>query len=135
MDPISLLAGIAGIATAGVSLSRALYNLITSIRGTPKEISDIAREISDLSMIMSELRRVLKDGSGIYRRKLLCRVRSAVRWINTIYEALHDLIDGVDGLARLKWLFRKSKAMGMLYQTESHKNGINMILHIMTLAI
>lgn len=37
-------------------------------------------------------------------------------------------------LARLRWLFRRSKTMQLLYQIESHKTGINIILQIMILA-
>lgn len=136
MDPLSLLSGIAGVSMAGVSLSKAIYDLISSVRSTPKEISDIARGISDLSIILSELRRVLKDGKDLYRRRLLRRVSSATRRIERVHEDIRDLIYGVgEGLSRLKWTFRRSKVNQLLYQIESHKNGINMILHIMTLAI
>lgn len=137
MDPLSLLASIAGVSTAGIALSKAIYDLISSIRSTPKEISDIARGISDLSLILRELRRVLKDGRKLYTRKLLRRVNSAVRRIQRIHEIIGGLIgnDGMEGLVRLKWLFRRSRTMHLLYQIESHKTGINMILRIMILAV
>ncbi|KAH6649516.1 hypothetical protein F5144DRAFT_607669 [Chaetomium tenue] len=57
MDPLSLLAGIAGVATAGIQVSKAIYDLVSTIRGTPKEISDIARGVSDLSMVWKEASR------------------------------------------------------------------------------
>jgi hypothetical protein len=135
MDPLSLLAGIAGVATAGVQVSKAIYDLISTIHGTPKEITDIARGVSNLSMILRELRIALKEGSKLYRRKLLRRVSSAIRRIEQIHAQIHDMVSGVTGFASLKWLFRRSKTMNLLYQIESHKNGINMILHIMTLAV
>lgn len=135
MDPLSLLAGIAGVATAGIQISKAIYDLVSSISGTPKEISDIAREVSDLSIVLSELRRALKEGRNLYRRKLLRRVSSAIRRIGQIHAQIREMIAGVEGFASLRWLFRRSKATQLLYQIESHKNGINMILHIMTLAV
>lgn len=133
MDPLSLLAGIAGVATAGIQVSKAIYDLVLTIRGTPKEISDIARGVSDLSMVLGALRRALK-GSKLYRRKLLRRVRSAIRRIDQIHVQIRDMISEVNRFASLKWLFRRSKTTHLLYQIESLKNGINMILHIMTLA-
>jgi hypothetical protein len=42
MDPLSPTASIAGVTTAGVALSKAIYELTSSIRGAPKEVSDIA---------------------------------------------------------------------------------------------
>jgi hypothetical protein len=86
-------------------------------------------------MVLSELRRALKEGRKLYRRKLLRRVSSAIRRIDQIHAQIHDMISGVTGVASLKWLFRRSKTTHLLYQIESHKNGINMILHIMTLAV
>ena len=135
MDPLSLLASIAGVATAGIQISKTIYGLISTIHGTPKEVSDIARQVSDLSIVLSELRRALKEGTKLYRRKLLRRVSSAIRRIGRIHAQIHEMIAGVDGVVSLKWLFRRSKAMHLLYQIESHKNGINIILHIRTLAV
>jgi hypothetical protein len=135
MDPLSLLAGIAGVATAGIQVSKAMYDLISSIHGTPKEVSDIAREVSDLSSVLSELRRALREGRNLYRRKLLRRISSAIQRIGQIHAEIHDMISGVEGFASLRWLFRRSKTTQLLYQIESHKSAINMLLHIMTLAV
>ncbi|KAI8628741.1 hypothetical protein F5Y19DRAFT_112493 [Xylariaceae sp. FL1651] len=135
MDPLSIIASIAGVSTAGVSLSRAIYDVISTVRNAPKEITDIARGLSDLSFILRELRRVLKDGKDIYRRKLIRRVGSAVRRVGRVQDEIGRLLDGSGGLAKLKWIFRKSKTMALLYTIESHKTGINMILHTMMLAV
>ncbi|KAF5638779.1 uncharacterized protein FTJAE_5168 [Fusarium tjaetaba] len=42
MDPLSIIASIAGIATAGTSLSKAIYHFISSTRGASREMADIA---------------------------------------------------------------------------------------------
>lgn len=133
MDPLSIIASIAGISQAGASLSREIYNLISSVRGAPKEISDIARGISDLSIILRELRKVLKEGRDVYSRKLLRRVGSSGRRIGKIHLQINQLLAIRNGIAQLKWFFRKSKVTQLLYQIESHKSGINIILHTMVL--
>ncbi|EMR72767.1 hypothetical protein UCREL1_174 [Eutypa lata UCREL1] len=136
MDPLSIIAGIAGISQAGTSLSRAIYDVISSARGAPKEMHDIARGVSDLSIVLQELRRVLKEGREIYSRRLLRRVRSAGRRIGKIHTQIERLLDtGRGGIARLKWPFRKPKVTQLLYQIESCKSGINIILHIIVLAV
>lgn len=135
MDPLSIIAGIAGISQAGTSLSRAIYDVISSARGAPKEMHDIARGVSDLSIVLQELRRVLKEGREIYSRRLLRRVRSAGGRIGKIHTQIERLLDtGRGGIARLKWPFRKPKVTQLLYQIESCKSGINIILHIIVLA-
>jgi hypothetical protein len=135
MDPLSVIASVAGISTAGISLSRAVYDLVSSVRNAPREVSAIAKGLSDLSYILRELRRVLKDGKDVYRRKLIRRVATAVKRVGRVQREIQSLLEGSGGLARLKWFFRKSKTMELLYAIESHKTGISMILHIMTLAI
>ena len=135
MDPLSLLASIARVATAGIQVSTAIYDLVSTIRGTPKEVSDIARGVSDLSIVLRELRRALEEGRALCRRKLLRRISSAIRRIGQILAQIREMIAGVEGFASLKWLFRRSRTTHLLYQIESHKTGINMILHIMTLAV
>ena len=135
MDPLSLLASIAGVVTAGIQVSKSIYDLVSTTRSTPKEVSDVARGVSDLSIILRELRRALDEGRALYRRKLLRRFSSAIRRIGRIHEQIREMIVGVEGFASLKWLFRRAKTTHLLYQIESHKTGINMILHIMTLAV
>ncbi|KAF6806252.1 hypothetical protein CSOJ01_08976 [Colletotrichum sojae] len=135
MDPLSLIAGIAGISQAGASLSKALYYLVSSTRGAPREVSDIARGIADLSVILRELRRVLRNGGSLFRPRLVRHIHSATRRIDSIHDELGRLIDVGSGVARLKWAFRRSTTTQLLYQIEAHKNAINMILHTMALAV
>lgn len=135
MDPLSLIASIAGISQAGASLSKAIYELISSARGAPKEVADIARGIADLSIILSELRRVLREGTSLYRRKLLRNIRSAMKRIAKIHGSISDLIDVGSGVGRLKWAFRRSTSVQLLYQIEAHKSAINMVLQTMMLAV
>ncbi|KAI1367916.1 hypothetical protein F5Y08DRAFT_297303 [Xylaria arbuscula] len=135
MDPLSVIASIAGISTAGITLSRAIYDAISSIRNAPKEVSSVAKGLCDLSVILRELRRVLKDGKDVYRRKLIRRVASAIRRVGRVQSEIKELLDGTGTLAKLKWIFQKSRVMELLYAIESHKTGINIILQTMVLAV
>ncbi|KAJ3580270.1 hypothetical protein NPX13_g303 [Xylaria arbuscula] len=135
MDPLSVIASIAGVSTAGIALSRAIYDIVSSVRNAPKEASDIARGLCDLSLNLRELRRVLKGGQDICRRSLIKRVASSIKRVSRIQDEIEDLLDITGKGVRLRWLFRKSKIQGLLYAIESHKTGINLILQTMTLAV
>ncbi|KAI1368164.1 hypothetical protein F5Y08DRAFT_335937 [Xylaria arbuscula] len=135
MDPLSVIASIAGVSTAGIALSRAIYDIVSSVRNAPKEASDIARGLCDLSLNLRELRRVLKAGQDICRRSLIKRVASSIKRVSRIQDEIEDLLDITGKGVRLRWLFRKSKIQGLLYAIESHKTGINLILQTMTLAV
>ncbi|KAF4817704.1 hypothetical protein CGCTS75_v012174 [Colletotrichum tropicale] len=135
MDPLSVIGSIAGVSQAGASLSKMIYEMISTIRGAPKEIADIARGIADLSVILSELKHVLNDGLQLFRRKLMGRIRSAIRRIDMIHSEIGRLMDVNGGVGRLKWVFKRSMSVQLLHQVEAHENAINMILHTMTLAV
>ncbi|KAI1114886.1 hypothetical protein F5Y14DRAFT_460976 [Nemania sp. NC0429] len=135
MDPLSIIGSIAGISTAGISLSRAIYDVISSVRNAPKEVSDIAKGLCDLSITLKELRRVLNGGRDVYRRKLIRRLASAIRRVGQVQGEIKSLLEGTSSLAKLKWIFRKSKVTELLYAIESHKTSISLILQTMILAV
>lgn len=135
MDPLSIIASVAGVATAGAGLSKAIFKFVSSTRGASREMIDIARNIADLSIILGELRRVLKTGTEIPNRKLLRRIRSAVHRISRTHDDIHQLMDGLQGLSRLKWAFRQSEVRLKLTEIESLKTGVNLMLNVLILAI
>ncbi|KAF5559916.1 hypothetical protein FNAPI_4496 [Fusarium napiforme] len=134
MDPLSIMASIAGIATAGTSLSKAIYHFISSTRGASREMADIARSISDLSCILSELRRVLQESADICSRKLLCRIRSATRRISKIHDDIYGLMENIRGFQNFRWSFKRSEVQYKLTLIESHKTAIQLMLNILILA-
>jgi hypothetical protein len=135
MDPLSIIASITGIATAGTALSKAIYEFVSSTRGASREMLDIARTIGDLSIILGELRRVLRDGSELCNRKYLRRIKSAMRRISRIHDEIHELMNEARGFAAFKWKLKRSEVQQKLARIESHKTGINLMLNILVLAI
>ncbi|KAJ3530579.1 hypothetical protein NM208_g9264 [Fusarium decemcellulare] len=135
MDPLSIIASIAGIATAGTELSKAIYKFISSTRGASKEMGEIARSINDLSIILKELRQVLKNGAELCSRRLLRRIKSAMKRISRIHDDIRQLINGMQTFATLKWSLKRSEVQQKLARIESHKTGIQLMLHILLIAI
>ncbi|CVL03401.1 uncharacterized protein FPRN_11754 [Fusarium proliferatum] len=134
MDPLSIIASIAGIATAGTSLSKAIYHFISSTRGASREMVDIARNISDLSCILSELRRVLQESADLCSRKLLRRIKSATRRISAIHDDIYALMDSIRGFQTFRWSLKRSEVQYKLTLIESHKTAIQLMLNILILA-
>lgn len=135
MDPLSIIASIAGISQAGTALSKAIFNIVSATRNAPREVYDIAKAVGDLSLILSELRGVLRKGKDIIRRRLLRSLKSAIRNIQTLHGEIQNLTDASTGAARLAWAFRRSKCSALLQQIDSYKIGINMILNTVQLAL
>lgn len=137
MDPLSIIASVGGVAQVGASLSKKIYNLISTARGAPKEVADIARGISEMSVILTEIRRIVRTRKNLFRQKLLYSIRSATRRIKIIQKKIDKLLSiDVNGeVGRLKWIFtRRPEVVELLQQIESHRTVINTFLQLMTLA-
>ena len=134
MDPLSIISSIAGIATAGTAVAKAIYEVISSAREASRELSEIARSIANLSRILRELGRVLKNSDQIWNRKMLRCIKSTIRRISRIHDEIYELIHGTQGFASLKWRFKRSDVQSKLTRIESHKTGINLMLNILLLA-
>ncbi|KAF5571023.1 hypothetical protein FPHYL_743 [Fusarium phyllophilum] len=134
MDPLSIIASIAGIATAGSSLSKTIYHFISSTRGASREMADIARNISDLSCILSELRRVLQESADLCSHKLLRQIKSVTRRISAIHDDIYALMDSTRGFQTFRWSLKRSEVQYKLTLIESHKTAIQLMLNILILA-
>ena len=135
-DPLSIISGIAGVATAGAALASILYDIIHNIRDAPREMIDIARGVRELSSVLRELRRILKRGTELFKRGLFRSLRSAIHRIKDIHEEIDGLLAATGGrLARIKWVFRKGKATNLLAKIESHKSTVSLFSTTMLLAV
>ena len=61
MDPLSIIAGVASIATAAIQSSKALYELVDDIKGGPEEIKSISRDAQAFYSVIFSLRLALAD--------------------------------------------------------------------------
>ncbi|KAF4450172.1 hypothetical protein FALBO_16528 [Fusarium albosuccineum] len=135
-DPLSIIAGVAGVATAGVSLVGVLYDTIDTYRNAPKEIRSMARGIQDLSLVLDQLKKVLIDGRELHTRRLLGSIALAVRHVENVHEDIWDIIErGDSGFARVKWAFRKTKMKGLTSKIEAHKGTLQLVCTTLLLAI
>ncbi|KAJ4171460.1 hypothetical protein NW754_013228 [Fusarium falciforme] len=136
MDPLSIIAGVAGIATAGVSLVEVLFDTIDSYQNAPKDIVSIARGVQDLSIILDQLKQVLIDGRNMHTRWFLKSVASAIRQIEYVHAEVWELIPrSGSGFERVKWTFRKGKIRDLLNKIETQKSTVQLVCTTLLLAI
>ncbi|KAJ4320922.1 hypothetical protein N0V84_005626 [Fusarium piperis] len=136
MDPLSIIAGVAGVATAGVSLVEVLFDTIESYQNAPKDIVSIARGVQDLSIILDQLKQVLIDGRNMHTRWLLKSVASAIRQIEYVHAEVWGLIPrGGSGFDRVKWTSRKGKVRDLLNKIETQKSTVQLVCTTLLLAI
>ncbi|KAL9124896.1 MAG: hypothetical protein Q9217_005824 [Psora testacea] len=63
MDPLSVIAGIAGIATAFLSTSKCLFELLDEVKNSPEEIKSLSRDAHAFYSVIFSLQLALKEQS------------------------------------------------------------------------
>jgi hypothetical protein len=135
-DPLSVIAGIAGIAVAGVQLSNALYQISDKLMHAPRAIRDVASNMSLLSSILENLADVLKQGQGVYKRRVITETESILERFKRVQKEVSKIVKRQGGMrARMGWVFNSSKVGELLDQIEALKSAMNLVLWTVHLAI
>lgn len=134
-DPLSVLAGIAGVATAGVQTSMSLYNIAHRIKRAPKEVAEMATELSLLASVLQNMRSVMEQSFDLCKPQLIADTKSILLRINELFDAIRELTRvSSSSLYRLKLLFRSSRTKEFLARVESFKATISLVLGTIQLA-
>lgn len=140
MDPLSVISGVAGVASTAAALASSLYDLISNIRDAPREMKEVAAGIRELSGVLRELRNILRGDTdeGLFRDGLFQSIHSAMDRIAGFHDEIRELIKsggGGGGVARIQWAFRKSKADKFLAKIDSLKLTVSLMMSTMSLAL
>ncbi|XEU95918.1 hypothetical protein FSHL1_001203 [Fusarium sambucinum] len=131
MDPLSIIASIAGIATAGAQLSSTLFHVYKTVRHAPQEIQSAAIEMSDLSVTLEHLHEILKTGKSYAKPSFFDAVRHVVKNIEVTQQEIFKMVTDNAIIVRFKWL----KARKYLSEIEKQKVTLTLQITILSAAI
>ena len=137
MDGVS---AVAGVATAGVQLSKLLYDLYSTVRTSRHEIEDVANNVSLLAMVLEELDGVLCDDQLEYRPQLRDAAHSISLRCASIFQDIRKHTGserepkGERFYEKVAWYFRRERVKPLRSSLESLKSTLNILLHIVQLA-
>ncbi|KAF5974957.1 hypothetical protein FBULB1_7584 [Fusarium bulbicola] len=131
MDPLSIIASIAGIASAGAQLSNTLFKLYKTVKNAPKEIQSVAIEMSGLTSTLEHLRDIIKSGQSYAKPQFCQAVRHVVKNIQMTQLEIDKMAADESMLRRVKWL----KAARLLSDIEKHKVTLTLQIAILSAAI
>lgn len=117
MDPLSIIASIAGIASAGAQLSNTLFKLYNTVKNAPKEIQSVAIEMSGLTATLEHLRDIIRTGQSYAKPQFCDAVRHVVENIQLTQQEISKMVSDEGILRRVKWL----KAARLLSDIDKHK--------------
>ena len=134
------LSAVAGVATAGVQLSKSLYDLYSTVKASRQEIEDVANNVSLLAMVLEELNGVLCDDELSVKPDLQKAAQSIALRCRTIFEDIYkhtgaDLnLKGKKSYEKLAWYFKRERVKPLRSSLESLKSTLNILLHVVQLA-
>lgn len=134
------LSAIAGVATAGVQLSKSLYDLYTTVKASRPEIEDVANNVSLLAMVLEELNGVLCDDELSFKPSLQEAAQKIALRCRTIFEDIHKHtgadrdLKGKKFYEKLAWYFKRERVRPLRSSLESLKSTLNILLHVVQLA-
>ncbi|KAF5608413.1 uncharacterized protein FSUBG_4631 [Fusarium subglutinans] len=131
MDPLSIIASIAGIASAGAQLSNTLFKLYKTVKNAPKEIQSVAIEMSGLTSTLEHLRDIIKSGQSYAKPQFCQAVRHVVKNFQMTQQEIDKMAADESMLRRVKWL----KAARLLSDIEKHKVTLTLQIAILSAAI
>ncbi|PTD09459.1 hypothetical protein FCULG_00007432 [Fusarium culmorum] len=131
MDPLSIIASIAGIATAGAQLSSTLFRVYKTVRHAPREIQSVAIEMAGLSVTLEHLHDIFKTGQLYTKPSFLDAVRHVVKNIEATQKEIFSMVNENTIIVRLKWL----KAAKYLSEIDKQKVTLTLQITILSAAI
>lgn len=141
MDPLSVAASAASVATVGAQLSQILYDLVTTIHNAGKEIAKVANDVSLLAMVLEEVEAVIRQDSQFYRRRLVQVVREVLDGCEGIFDDIRlfigaqpEKMSSIHFKKRICWYFQRERVRLLQAGLESLKSTLNVLLHTVQLA-
>ncbi|VZH87709.1 unnamed protein product [Fusarium fujikuroi] len=131
MDPLSIIASIAGIASAGAQLSNTLFKLSKTVKNAPKEIQLVAIEMSGLTSTLEHLHDIIRTGQSYAKPQFCDSVRHVVKNIQVTQEEIDKMVADESMLRRAKWL----KASRLLSDIDKHKVTLTLQIAILSAAV
>lgn len=138
-DPLSAAAGIVGVLTAAVQITRLLIEFTKRTKAAPRQASQVLSEVNDVHTIMTQLQAFL-FGLNTPDQSQACHVQvasliSILTGCVATFSDLEQLLDQMRSedlrmLDRLKWAKKESTIELLISRLQVHKNSLTLILEI-----
>ncbi|KAK1749688.1 hypothetical protein QBC47DRAFT_333265 [Echria macrotheca] len=148
MDPLSVVASIAGILSAAGAVTKVLAPYLAAARETPKLAVRVNSEVQSVTIILSSLQRFAQNLASVpLQRAALVQVDHVVAVLTDGVFIFSDLEDVVGSLSpggefsvritrlalrsRLQWARKESEITSLLARLQAFKSSASLILNIL----
>ncbi|KAF2823312.1 hypothetical protein CC86DRAFT_409231 [Ophiobolus disseminans] len=131
---LSIIASAIAIANSAATVSRALFDVVESIKNARKEIACIVQQLSFLSSSLHVLAEFISSQQDLYRPALYKNTSLILGQYRKVDDELKKLLETPRALARLSWCVTKTKAKSLLKEIETIKTLLTLEVNIIQLA-
>ena len=138
-DALSAAAGIIGVLTAAVQISKLLIDFTKRTKDAPRQASQVLSEVNAVHTIMTQLQAFL-FGLNTPDQSQACHVQvesllSVLTGCVATFSDLEQLLDQMKSedltmLDRLKWARKESALEALISRLQIHKSSLTLILEI-----
>jgi hypothetical protein len=142
MDPLSIVAAVAGTLGSVYSTSIALSQFIEDARDTPKEIDAACRELHSLAIPLTQLKEMWSDPSSYKRNKNPNFPRELAQDLHAVLKNCNKVVDEIESLVgkysagrfrSMQWAFSgKSQMAQAKSRLETHKSTLVLVISLQT---
>lgn len=133
-DIIGIIGSSIAIANSAATLSRALFDVVESIKHARKEIAYIAQQLSYLSGSLHRLADVIGSRQDLYKPALYQNTNAILGQYRNVGSELHKLLATRRSLTTLTWCIKKTKVKSLLREIEAIKTLLTLELNVVQLA-
>ncbi len=135
MDPLSIIASVAGVVTAAAGV----VNVLTRITDTPGSVATLLTEVNHVRIICASLQSFLDRTLRIDpARAALIQLENVVVVLTQtviVFSQLETIVAplaarGGPSWRRLSWAWQETAAMRLVDQLQRHKTSLSLILQI-----
>lgn len=135
-DPLSIIAGIVGIAAASAHLANTVHDFGDRFNNARSQMHNVGSEMSQLSGILKNLAIILEQGRGKYKLQVLTDTKSIIERVEKVQKEIRRMVKKNSGFrARVRWALSSGKIAELLDRIEALKSSLSIVIATVQLAV
>lgn len=133
-EALGIIGSALTLGQAAAQLSLTLFSVAQTLKNAPTEIAEIAQEIQSLAENLQMLGDTIESDEDLFKPEFFKGTKCIIARYKEVDAELRELLDSSHKLARLRWVFRRTKAQILLKRVEGIKAALILNLNIVRLA-
>lgn len=139
-DPLSVIASVISVATAGIVIATTLHNLVDRFGTAFNDIEIISSDLNGFSIVLREVANKLNVPASqrIASDRLIDGLTKLMETCKVLFVDIRRMISKVYGdkitqfKTKVRWIFRETRIRGIKATLECQKSTLNLMLHILS---